>query len=115
VPDVPRLYEFSHADLQGLGDNDGMEGVFLSKQRWLPESVSASRLQLSNFVRDLIAGITVGLVAPAPAMAFLDRSRAVRRKAGCISFCAIGHGFLIFLPGRLEDPRSAGRRAPSSW
>jgi len=69
-----------------------MEGIFL-EQRWLPESVLCLRdYSLNKFVRDLIAGITVGLVALPLAMAFSIAS-GLSPQAGI--YCAIVTGFLI--------------------
>jgi len=92
VPDVPDCTEFLTLICRGWGDNDGMEGVFF-EQRWLPESVLCLRdYSLSKFVRDLIAGITVGLVALPLAMAFSIAS-GLSPQAGI--YCAIVTGFLI--------------------
>lgn len=61
--------------------------------RWLPKSVICLRdYNLNKFVRDLIAGITVGLVALPLSMAFSIAS-GLPPQAGI--YCAIVTGFLI--------------------
>jgi len=65
--------------------------------RWLPKSVLCLRdYSLSKFSRDLIAGITVGLVALPLAMAFSIAS-GLTPQAGI--YCAMVTGFLISLLG----------------
>src|SRR5436189_3987666 len=60
---------------------------------WLPRSFTALRgYPLQSFVRDLIAGVTVGLVALPLAMAFAIAS-GVPPESGI--YCAIVAGFLI--------------------
>src|SRR5438105_8310116 len=60
---------------------------------WLPKSVSALKdYSLQRFVSDLIAGITVGLVALPLAMAFAIAS-GVPPQTGL--YCAIVAGFAI--------------------
>src|SRR5881394_3666341 len=66
---------------------------FLSDDRWLPKSVLCLRdYSLNKFVRDVVAGITVGLVALPLAMAFSIAS-GLTPQAGI--YCAIVTGFLI--------------------
>src|SRR5690242_9640603 len=66
-------------------------------ERWLPKSVLCLRgYSLSKFLRDLVAGITVGLVALPLAMAFAIAS-GLTPQAGI--YCAIVTGFLISLLG----------------
>jgi sulfate permease, SulP family len=73
-----------------------MARVFLD-ERWLPKSVLCLRdYNLNKFVHDLIAGITVGLVALPLAMAFSIAS-GLSPQAGI--YCAIVTGFLISLLG----------------
>jgi sulfate permease, SulP family len=73
-----------------------MEIAFLN-ERWLPKSILCLRdYNLSNFSHDLIAGITVGLVALPLAMAFSIAS-GLTPQAGI--YCAIVTGFLISLLG----------------
>jgi len=61
--------------------------------RWLPKSVLSLRdYSLNKFVRDLIAGVTVGLVALPLAMAFAIAS-GLTPQAGI--YCAMVTGFLI--------------------
>jgi SulP family sulfate permease len=61
--------------------------------RWLPKSVVCLRdYSLSKFLRDVVAGITVGLVALPLAMAFAIAS-GLTPQAGI--YCAIVTGFLI--------------------
>ena len=67
------------------------------EERWLPKSVLCLRDYSSNkFFHDLIAGITVGLVALPLAMAFSIAS-GLTPQAGI--YCAIVTGFLISLLG----------------
>src|ERR1700756_5158336 len=64
-----------------------------SDERWLPKSVLCIRdYNLSKFTHDLIAGVTVGLVALPLAMAFSIAS-GLSPQAGI--YCAIVTGFLI--------------------
>jgi SulP family sulfate permease len=73
-----------------------MARVFLD-ERWLPKSVLCLRdYNASKFLRDLVAGITVGLVALPLAMAFAIAS-GLTPQAGI--YCAIVTGFLISLLG----------------
>ena len=73
-----------------------MANAFLD-ERWLPKSVLCLRdYDLSKFSRDLIAGVTVGLVALPLAMAFSIAS-GLTPQAGI--YCAIVTGFLISLLG----------------
>src|ERR1700756_912640 len=68
-----------------------------SDERWLPKSVLCIRdYNLSKFTHDLIAGVTVGLVALPLAMAFSIAS-GLSPQAGI--YCAIVTGFLISLLG----------------
>jgi SulP family sulfate permease len=61
--------------------------------RWLPKSVLCLRdYDLHTFVHDLVAGVTVGLVALPLAMAFAIAS-GLAPQAGI--YCAIVTGFLI--------------------
>jgi sulfate permease, SulP family len=63
------------------------------EERWLPKSVLCLRdYSLSKFLLDLVAGITVGLVALPLAMAFSIAS-GLTPQAGI--YCAIVTGFLI--------------------
>src|SRR6185312_11397837 len=65
--------------------------------RWLPKSVLCLRdYNLNKFLKDVIAGITVGLVALPLAMAFSIAS-GLTPQAGI--YCAIVTGFLISLFG----------------
>src|SRR5438034_7775211 len=60
---------------------------------WLPKSISALKNYSSHrFISDLIAGVTVGLVALPLAMAFAIAS-GVPPQAGL--YCAVIAGFLI--------------------
>jgi len=87
--------QFSQA-LACLPHNRKMAVVF-PDERWLPKSVLCLRDYSANkFVRDLIAGITVGLVALPLAMAFSIAS-GLTPQAGI--YCAIVTGFLISLLG----------------
>src|SRR5258705_3168771 len=73
-----------------------MAGSFQS-EAWLPKSVLCLRdYDLNKFLRDLVAGITVGLVALPLAMAFAIAS-GLTPQAGI--YCAIVTGFLISLLG----------------
>src|ERR1700757_4279670 len=73
-----------------------MARAFLD-ERWLPKSVLCIRdYNLSKFTHDLIAGVTVGLVALPLAMAFSIAS-GLSPQAGI--YCAIVTGFLISLLG----------------
>jgi len=73
-----------------------MARSFLS-EAWLPKSVLCLRdYNLNKFVRDLVAGITVGLVALPLAMAFSIAS-GLTPQAGI--YCAIVTGLLISLLG----------------
>ncbi len=70
---------------------------FLPDDRWLPKSVLCLRdYSAIKFSKDLIAGITVGLVALPLAMAFSIAS-GLTPQAGI--YCAIVTGFLISLLG----------------
>jgi SulP family sulfate permease len=65
----------------------------LAADRWLPKSVLCLRdYSLNKFLRDLVAGITVGLVALPLAMAFSIAS-GLTPQAGI--YCAVVTGFLI--------------------
>src|ERR1700756_3913050 len=65
--------------------------------RWLPKSVLCLRdYNLNKFSHDLVAGITVGLVALPLAMAFSIAS-GLTPQAGI--YCAVVTGFLISLLG----------------
>ncbi|HWZ84061.1 MAG TPA: SulP family inorganic anion transporter [Terriglobales bacterium] len=73
-----------------------MARTFLS-EAWLPKSVVCLRdYSWNKFLRDLVAGITVGLVALPLAMAFAIAS-GLTPQAGI--YCAIVTGFLISLLG----------------
>lgn len=73
-----------------------MESAF-PKERWLPKSALCLRdYNSSKFVRDVIAGVTVGLVALPLAMAFSIAS-GLSPQAGI--YCAMVTGFLISLLG----------------
>jgi SulP family sulfate permease len=77
---------------QHLPDNQSMGRSFV-EDRWLPKSVLCLREYNANkLVRDLIAGVTVGLVALPLAMAFSIAS-GLTPQAGI--YCAIVTGFLI--------------------
>jgi SulP family sulfate permease len=66
---------------------------FAIDDRWLPKSVLCLRdYSLNKFIRDVIAGITVGLVALPLAMAFSIAS-GLTPQAGI--YCAVVTGFLI--------------------
>src|SRR5580704_4767149 len=76
----------------GSCHNDSMARAFL-EERWLPKSVLCLRdYNLNKFVHDLIAGVTVGLVALPLAMAFAIAS-GLSQQAGI--YCAVVTGFLI--------------------
>src|SRR5271168_4674255 len=67
------------------------------EQRWLPKSVLCLRdYNPTKFIHDLVAGVTVGLVALPLAMAFAIAS-GLTPQAGI--YCAIVTGFLISLLG----------------
>src|ERR1700704_2101311 len=69
----------------------------LARDRWLPKSVLCLRdYSLNTFLHDLLAGITVGLVALPLAMAFAIAS-GLTPQAGI--YCAVVTGFLISLLG----------------
>lgn len=69
----------------------------LFDERWLPKSILCLRdYNLNKFLRDLVAGITVGLVALPLAMAFSIAS-GLTPQAGI--YCAMVTGFLISLLG----------------
>src|ERR1022692_1927457 len=81
---------------RSLEHNRKMAYAFLN-ERWLPKSVLCLRDYNANkFLHDLIAGITVGLVALPLAMAFAIAS-GLTPQAGI--YCAIVTGFLISLLG----------------
>ena len=66
-------------------------------ERWLPKSVLCLRdYNLNKFLHDVVAGVTVGLVALPLAMAFSIAS-GLTPQAGI--YCAIVTGFLISLLG----------------
>src|SRR6266498_3216537 len=66
---------------------------FAIDDRWLPKSVLCLRdYNLNKFIRDVIAGVTVGLVALPLAMAFSIAS-GLSPQAGI--YCALVTGFLI--------------------
>jgi SulP family sulfate permease len=80
------------SDSRLLGDNGKMVRIFLS-ENWLPKSVLCLRdYNRHKFLLDLIAGITVGLVALPLAMAFAIAS-GLTPQAGI--YCAIVTGFLV--------------------
>src|ERR1700719_1801015 len=69
-----------------------MGGIFLN-ENWLPKSVVSLRTyDRHKFLLDLVAGVTVGLVALPLAMAFAIAS-GLTPQAGI--YCAIVTGFLI--------------------
>ena len=71
--------------------------IVFPDERWLPKSILCLRdYNRTKFVHDLIAGITVGLVALPLAMAFSIAS-GLTPQAGI--YCAIVTGFLISLLG----------------
>jgi sulfate permease, SulP family len=64
-----------------------------SRERWLPKSVVCLRdYNLNKFLHDVVAGVTVGLVALPLAMAFAIAS-GLTPQAGI--YCAVVTGFLI--------------------
>ncbi|HXW90404.1 MAG TPA: SulP family inorganic anion transporter [Terriglobales bacterium] len=68
-------------------------GITFHDQRWVPKSVLCLRdYNLNKFSHDLVAGVTVGLVALPLAMAFAIAS-GLTPQAGI--YCAIVTGFLI--------------------
>ena len=72
-------------------------GSTFIEERWLPKSVLCLRDYSANkFLHDLVAGVTVGLVALPLAMAFSIAS-GLTPQAGI--YCAIVTGFLISLLG----------------
>ena len=76
--------------------NDRMDIAFPA-ERWLPKSVLCLRdYNSKRFIHDVLAGITVGLVALPLAMAFSIAS-GLTPQAGI--YCAIVTGFLISLLG----------------
>ena len=76
--------------------NDEMDIAFLEERR-LPKSVLCLRdYTFDKFLHDLVAGVTVGLVALPLAMAFAIAS-GLTPQAGI--YCAIVTGFLISLLG----------------
>jgi sulfate permease, SulP family len=78
--------------LPGSGPPDKI-CTYVRAQRWLPASVIALRqYSWRTFVPDLIAGVTVGLVALPLAMAFAISS-GMTPQAGL--YCAVVTGFLI--------------------
>src|ERR1700704_1438228 len=67
------------------------------EERWLPKSILSLRHYTpQKFLKDLIAGVTVGLVALPLAMAFAIAS-GLTPQAGI--YCAVVTGFLISLLG----------------
>src|SRR5213083_2738646 len=67
--------------------------AMIDASSWLPKSVSALKnYSRQKFVSDLIAGVTVGLVALPLAMAFAIAS-GVPPQAGL--YCAVVAGFII--------------------
>lgn len=83
-------------NLSSCCDNEKMESAF-PKERWLPKSVLCLRdYNRSKLFRDILAGITVGLVALPLAMAFSIAS-GLSPQAGI--YCAMVTGFLISLLG----------------
>lgn len=71
--------------------------IALPRERWLPKSVLCLRdYSIDKFLHDLVAGVTVGLVALPLAMAFSIAS-GLTPQAGI--YCAIVTGFLISLLG----------------
>lgn len=83
---------------------------FSIDDRWLPKSVLCLRdYNLNKFTKDVIAGITVGLVALPLAMAFSIAS-GLSPQAGI--YCAIVTGFLISALGGLR-PKLVARPARS--
>jgi SulP family sulfate permease len=71
--------------------------IALPAERWLPKSVLCLRdYNIDKFLHDLVAGVTVGLVALPLSMAFSIAS-GLTPQAGI--YCAIVTGFLISLLG----------------
>jgi sulfate permease, SulP family len=71
--------------------------IALPEERWLPRSILCLRgYKSSDFFHDLIAGVTVGLVALPLAMAFAIAS-GLTPQAGI--YCAVVTGFLISVLG----------------
>jgi sulfate permease, SulP family len=69
----------------------------LLEERWLPKSVLCLRgYNLNKFLHDVVAGVTVGLVALPLAMAFAIAS-GLTPQAGI--YCAVVTGFLVSLLG----------------
>src|SRR5258706_5992284 len=67
------------------------------EERWLPKSILSLRdYTPQKFLKDLVAGVTVGLVALPLAMAFAIAS-GLTPQAGI--YCAVVTGFLISLLG----------------
>src|ERR1700739_4157911 len=90
-PDVS-ITPQSLPDSQARRDNGTMARAFL-RENWLPKSVLCLRTyDQHKFLLDLVAGITVGLVALPLAMAFAIAS-GLTPQAGI--YCAIVTGFLI--------------------
>jgi len=87
------LRQYSLYAIRGaVGDNGRMARAFLN-DNWLPKSVLCLRdYDRHKFLLDLIAGVTVGLVALPLAMAFAITS-GLTPQAGI--YCAIVTGFLI--------------------
>jgi SulP family sulfate permease len=86
--------------------------VIAFSNRWLPKSVLSLRgYSLNKFGHDVLAGITVGLVALPLAMAFAIAS-GLTPQAGI--YCAIVTGFLISV---LADRRRKSEALPehSLW
>src|SRR5258707_2105243 len=76
---------------------------------WLPKSVLQLReYNTEKFTADLIAGVTVGLVALPLAMAFAIAS-GVSPQAG--GYCAVVTGFLIFPFGGSQTQNCRANRA----
>ncbi len=77
------------------GHNSGMELAL--EERWFPKSILSLRgYTPQKFLRDVVAGVTVGLVALPLAMAFAIAS-GLTPQAGI--YCAVVTGFLISLLG----------------
>ena len=94
---MTRTWRFGYLPDSFAGsDNGKMAFVFLN-DNWLPKSVLCLRdYNRHKFLLDLVAGITVGLVALPLAMAFSIAS-GLTPQAGI--YCAIVTGFLISLLG----------------
>jgi sulfate permease, SulP family len=74
-----------------------MMALAWSEERWLPKSILSLRgYTFDKFLRDLVAGVTVGLVALPLAMAFSIAS-GLSPQAGI--YCAVVTGFLVSLLG----------------